>query len=431
MLRLRLHAASRPLPGLVLLALSAGASVPAEPGWQAGVARVEITPRAPMWLAGYAARKRPAEGTAQPLFAKALALQERPDRRLVVVTVDLIGITPALRHAVAVRAQRQFGLPPERLLLNASHTHSGPEYRVRPGREDEARAYTAFLEDKLTALIGAALEQFTPATLTWSEARCGFAMNRRPDHTLPPGHPHRGKVPNPRGPVDHAVPALAIAKPDGVLRAVLFGYACHNTCLSFYRYCGDYAGYAQHYLEEHRSGFTALFLAGCGGDQNPYPRGNDVVPGRTDLELAQFHGRTLANAVEVALVTHPSPVTGPLQVALATVPLAYAAPGRTAHAYPVQVVQFGAGLTLVALGSEVVVDYSLRLKLELAAPGRAIWVAGYSNDYSGYIPSRRVLQEGGYEAAEGWAETVESDIVAQVHALDRQTRGTPESVTRR
>ena len=86
--------------------------------------------------------------------------------------------------------------------------------------------------------------------------------------------------------MDHDVPVLRVDTPEGKLRAVLFGYACHNTTLSFYKFCGDYAGFAQHYLEAAHPDVTALFLLGCGGDQNPYPR-------RT-LELAQQHGRSLA-----------------------------------------------------------------------------------------------------------------------------------------
>ncbi|MCX7009534.1 MAG: hypothetical protein NTY53_20200, partial [Kiritimatiellaeota bacterium] len=78
--------------------------------------------------------------------------------------------------------------------------------------------------------------------------------------------------------------------------------------------------------------------------------------------------------------------------------------------------RFGADLTLVALGCEVVVDYALRLKKELTGEA-AVWIAGYSNDYSGYIPSLRVLKEGGYEAQTGWADSVEERIIGKVHEL--------------
>ena len=392
--------------------------------WQAGLASVVVTPEKDLFMAGYAARKKPAEGKVQDLFAKALALQDEQGGRFVVVTLDLIGVPQPLRQTIAERAQKEFKLPPEALLINASHTHSGPSLRTGPttdkdletARIKDAYEYTQGLQNKLVGLIGKSLASLSPARLTWNKARCGFAMNRRRDYSLPETDPNAKLAPNPRGPVDQEVPALRVEAPDGSLRGVLFGYACHNTCLGFYHYCGDYAGYAQEYLQEHRPGFIALFLQGCAGDQNPYPRNSTAVPGITDLELAQMHGRSLANAVEMAMAVNPQPIRGPVRSAYGEVTLDYANAKRPSHDYPVQVLKLGTDLTLVALGSETVVDYSLRLKRELAGPA-PIWMAGYSNDYCGYIPSLRIQKEGGYEAAAGWAETVEEKIVGKVHEL--------------
>ena len=231
----------------------------------------------------------------------------------------------------------------------------------------------------------------------------------------------------------------------------------HNTTLGFYQWCGDYAGYAQQYIEQAHPGVTALFLTGCGADQNPYPRGK--------LQLADQHGRTLAMAVEAALLPEPRPITGPLRMALAEVPLEFAAiptrdelveaqkkasPYEKRHAtmllenlnkkgclpstypYLVQVVRFGDELVLVALAGEVVVDYSLRLKRELAGP--AVWVAGYANDVFGYVPSARVIKEGGYEAGGAvtysslpspFAPKIEDQIVDKVKELARATQPSP------
>ena len=393
-------------------------------GWKAGTAVVKVTPRKMLWMAGYAARKKPAEGKVQELFAKALALQDEQGGKLVFVTLDLIGVPQAMRRAVADRAEKQFHLPPANLVMNASHTHSGPSLRTTPLTEkdkDDPRArdaweYTQRLQEDILGIIGKSLADMQPARLTWNKARCGFAMNRRRDYSLPPGHPNANKAPNPNGPVDHEVPALRVEASDGALLAALFGYACHNTSLGFYNWCGDYAGFAQEHLQEHRPGFTALFLMGCGGDQNPYPRRSDVVPGITDLELSMQHGRSLSNAVEMALTVNPIPVGGPIRAAYEEIKLAYAKPERPQHDYPVQVIRLGNDLTFITLGSEVVVDYSLRFKRELGGSA-GVWVAGYSNDYTGYVPSLRVLKEGGYEAAAGWAEDVEDRIARKVHEL--------------
>lgn len=399
--------------------------------WKAGLASVVVTPEKFIWMAGYAGRDKPAEGKWQDLFAKALVLEDEGGKRQVIVTLDLIGVPQGLRRRVAAWLEEKHGVPSAGLLMNASHTHSGPELRRRPEPPTEeelknpkvrdAWEYTQDLEKKINGVIDAAFADLRPARLTWNQARAGFAMNRRRDYSLPADHPNANKAPNPAGPVDQSVPALRIESPEGEARGVLFGYACHNTCLGAYHWCGDYAGYAQEYLQQHRPGFTAMFVTGCGADQNPYPRRSGVVPGVSDLELTQQHGRSLANAVEMAMTANPIGVTGPLRHAYEEVTLSYEDTKRTPHQYPVQVIHFGDTLKMVTLGSEVVVDYSLRLKKELAGAA-AVWVAGYSNDYSGYIPSTRIQEEGGYEAATGWARGIEEIIVGKVLELNQSLK---------
>src|SRR5687767_13643181 len=270
--------------------------------WKAGVASAVITPDQPMWMAGYASRTNISQGKATELYAKALVLDDTRGARLVIVTLDLIAVPRSLRDRLEAGLSKEHGLPRESLLLNCSHTHSGPEFRMRPGRRDWAmfgkegmpgtqsgEAYGRDLETKVLDLVRRAVADSAPAVLSYQHSRCGFAMNRR---TLV--GTNYNNFPNPDGPVDQEVPVLRVENPGGKLRAVLFGYACHNTTVAFYQFCGDYAGYAQEYLEEAHPGTAALFLTGCGGDQNPYPRGT--------LEQAQQHGRSLANAVEAALL---------------------------------------------------------------------------------------------------------------------------------
>lgn len=432
--------------------------------WQAGIARATITPAEPMWMAGYAARTKPSEGKVHDLHAKALALQDADGARLIIVTVDLIGIDRGIRKWVEKEVKRRFRLGPESLLINASHTHSGPVlrqtrysiygdslYGLTPEQVEQCRIYSERLQGQIADLVGAALENLAPARLAYTHARAGFAMNRR----LNPGQGYRISA-NPDGPVDHDVPVLRVGGPDGALRALVFGYACHCTTLSFYQFCGDYAGFAQEYLEQAHPGTTALFVAGCGADQNPYPRHGDGA-----LEFCRQHGRALANAVEAALLGPPRPVGGPLRTAWEEITLEFAEPPSrealeqqakskdkydrahaefllqeldrngaitTTYPYPVQMIRFGDTVTMVALAGEVVVDYSLRFKRELAGP--AVWVAGYSNDVFGYVPSLRVLKEGGYEGGGAmrytplpgpFAPSVEQRIVKAVHKLARET----------
>lgn len=432
-------------------------AVSVEAGWKAAATKAKVTPTESMWMAGYASRNKPSEGVTQDLFAKALVLEDDGGQRLAIITLDLIGVPRMLREAVERQVQQQFQLPPQSLLMNASHTHCGPELRVPRAESDagpdssraaQAAAYSARLQMVIVGLIGEALGQLEPVQLNYSHARCGFAMNRR----LPTGNGYQNS-PYPDGPVDHDVPVLRV-ETDGKLRAILFGYACHNTTLSFYQFCGDYAGYAQEYLEAAHPETVALFVTGCGADQNPYPRGQ--------LEQCQQHGRALANAVEAALLPKPKPVNGPLSLALDTSVLQFAPPpdragleertksknvyearhaqrmlrqldetGKIPLEYPylAQVIRFGRDLTLIALSGEVVVDFSLRLKRELA--DETVWMAGYSNDVFGYVPSRRVVIEGGYEGGGAmlytglpgpFAEDVEDRIFATVYELLKRTR---------
>jgi hypothetical protein len=442
------------LPLILSITLCSLSLHAADPDWKAAASKVVITPKDTMWMAGYSSRNKPAEGAAQDLFAKALALQDTQGNRFVVVTMDLIGVPRTLRDDLVKRLGETQHLPAESVLFNASHTHCGPEYRFggvgadspEIGRRQQADAYGVWLEEALFKLVGDALAHLAPAQVTYHHARCGYAMNRR----LPIDGTFRNS-PYPDGPVDQDVPVLRVTGADGKEMAILFGYACHNTTLPFYQWCGDHAGYAQEYIEAAHPGAIALYMQGCGGDQNPYPRGK--------IELAKMHGQSLATAVDAALTATSQAIHGPLKenfadadIDFAHVPtraeldeqaqskngldashakklLARLDAGETlpAHyAYPVQVVRFGDGLTFVGLAGETVVDYSLRLKRELA--GGPVWVAGYCNDVMTYIPTRRVLEEGGYEGVDAikftalpgpWAPTIEERIVGKVHDLVR------------
>lgn len=455
--------------GYLLLCLSLASCLSAaDAPWRAGVATRKLTPPGPIWLAGYANRTAPSDGVALDLFGKALALDDGAGGRVVIVTLDLIGVPAALRAHAEKAAAEKFGLRPHEFLLNASHTHSAPQVspdrmvlerafsqNAKPADIAAVAAFEIFLRETVLDLIGESLRTAAPARLEFSQARAGFAMNRRrpePNGTL-------SNNPYPAGPVDHDVPVLKVTGAEGKIRAILFGYACHNTTLSGSKVSSDYAGNAQKYLEASYPGATALFLMGCAGDQNPYPRGA-MVPGQSADDLASQHGRALANAVVTALVTRLRPVAPPLRSTLGhamldyspldTAALArYRAPEHTPPvlerartlqeaqrrgerpaplACPVQVVQFGADLTLVAIGGEPVVDYALRLKRELAGPA-AVWVAGYTNDYFGYLGSRRVIEEGGYEGGDAntrilnhpgrFTVGAEDTVVAKIHELRR------------
>jgi hypothetical protein len=431
-------------------------------GWKAGAASEKITPAAPMWMAGYGGRDHPATGLLNDLWAKALVLEDAQGKQVAIVTLDLVGIGPDVTEPVLAELAGLHHLPASHVAFCCSHTHSGPVVgnNLRTMHYDLVDAqqqkriddYAARLRRQLVELVGRAIDNLAPAQLFYSQGTATFATNRRNNKEDAVERLRaEGKL---VGPFDHDVPVLKVADTDGKLKAVLFGYACHATVLSGYDWSSDYPGFAQSELESRHPGCTALFFAGCGADQNPLPR--------RKVELAQQHGRDLAAAVDAVLASSLRPLEGDLTVAATRVELALAeAPSRerveqdakssdkfvagrgrhylslldagkpipATYSYPVQVWRLGSGPTLVTLGGEVVVDYALRLK---QSHGRdATWVAGYTNDVMAYIPSRRVLAEGGYEGGGAmvyyglpspWKPDVVEKIVAAVERLLAETK---------
>ena len=436
----------------ILVLLSATAT--AADTWKAGVAKANITPETPMWMAGYAARTRPAEGKMTELWAKALVLEDAAGKRAVLVTLDLVGIDRALSNAIRDDLKEKHGLSRDAVAINCSHTHSGPVvarnlrpmhfYALEKDQQDLVRQYADKLQATVVETVGRALATLKPSKLEWGSGTTYFAVNRRNNKAdaVPMLRAENKLV----GPFDHDVPVLAVKSEQGKLLAVAFGYACHATVLDGYEWSGDYPGFAQIELEKAHPDCVALFWAGCGADQNPLPR--------RQRELAETYGKQLAAAVSDVLAGPLTAIEPKLKTTYSEIDLPLAPlpsrddlvaqtqdsnkyivmrakmlledldagqPLAATYPYPVQTWKLGQDVQWLFLGGEVVVDYAIRFKAELS--GTKTWVAGYTNDVMAYIPSRRVLIEGGYEGGGAmvyyglptvWSDQVETKIAAQV-----------------
>jgi neutral ceramidase len=443
---------------MLALAWLAGSLLAADqPLWKASTARANITPTQPLWMAGFASRTNPATGKFMDLWIKALALEDSHGHRAVILTSDLLGIPQSIYQHTCASLKAKFALEPDQILLSASHTHCGPVlrgalydvYPLNAAQISLIEKYSDDLEAKIVETVGKALADLAPARLAASQGSAGFAVNRR--NNPEPSVPNLIAEGALKGPVDHSVPVLAVCLPDGKLKAVLFGYACHNTVMDFYKWCGDYAGFAQLALEKSHPDANAMFFIGCGADQNALPR--------RQIELAERYGNMLAAAVEEALLAPPRTLSPELRTTMemvtlnlgpapteaeldklktdktpmtrrwATRQLADLKAGKPfirSYPLPVQAWKFGGQQLLITLGGEPVVDWALKFKQEF---GPQTWVAGYCNDVMNYIPSLRVLKEDvpplasarwGYEGAHAtmvyglpasrWADDVE-DLV--------------------
>jgi hypothetical protein len=409
--------------------------------WKVGVAKAVITPETTIWLAGYGSKRVP-EGKLHDLWMKVLALEDSSGRRAVMVTTDHMGIPKPMYENMYKNVHERFGLDRSQIMFAFSHNHCGPRlagdlidyYPEEAEQVALVEEYTKLMEAKTVETVAEALSRLAPATLAIGEGHCTFAVNRRNNREadlpalIASGQPFKG-------PMDHAVPLLTVSR-EGRLDAVLFGYACHPTTLTFTYYCGDYPGFAQLALEKNHPGITAMFFNTCGGDQNPLPR-------RT-VELCEKYGNMLAESVEKAL-TQPAKPVAPrlrtafedLQAGLSNKSAIYARwsarmlkkldAGETfasSYPYPIHAWKLGHNLLIIGMGGEAVVDYSLRFKKEF---GPNTWTCGYADDLVAYIPSRRVWEEGGYEGgpylyeyghpALRWAGDVEERVAGTVPRL--------------
>lgn len=413
-----------------------------------GAASVDITPDYPVRLSGYGGRRAPNTGISQRIFAKALAIGKDADGPAVLVTVDNCGVPASMRDEVVRRLKTKTRVTDERFAISSSHTHCAPMLvGVLPnlfGMDIPAEhvpaieRYTRELTDHIEEAALAALADRKPATLAWSVGKVGFANNRRKF---------------PQKPVDHDLPVLRATGADGGVRVIFTSYACHCTTLAIDEIHGDWAGCAQEALQREFPGAIALTAIGCGADQNPNPR-------RT-MELVRQYGEDLGAEAKRLVQNEMTPVNGPLacqtrqiELAFDTLPtreewqtlaasktpaIAYHATKNLARLdhgealptqlpYLVQTWSFGDDLAMVFLPGEVTVDYSLRIKREF--DHARMWVNAYSNDVPCYIPSRRVLDEGGYEGAGAmvyydrptkFAPDLEERILQAVHAVTPAT----------
>jgi Neutral/alkaline non-lysosomal ceramidase, N-terminal len=427
----------------------------AKNGWKAGTARVVITPEESLWMAGYASRDHIAEGKLHELWSKALVIEDAGGKRAVLISNDLISIPKNISDNIRDRVEVRYGLSRSQIILNYSHTHSGPVlyntfssiYPLDDDQIKKIKSYSKLLEDQIVELVGKAIQSMVPAQIFSQNGVSRFQVNRRNNVEK-----LSARFTELNGPNDYAVPVIKVVGEDGEMIAVAFGYACHATVLNIYDYSGDFPGFAQIELEKLHPGVTAMFLQGAGADQNPLPR-------RT-IPLAQQYGRTLAAAVERVLNEDMRKLSPVLKTAYSEIDIKYSKSPPTKeeliaiikessktpdylklnakflinrleqgdifkdyYPYPCQTWMIGEQ-PLIAMGGELVIDYTIELKKIF---GPDIFVLGYSNDVMAYIPSKAILEEGGYEGTRSaifttpWNRDIQSQILTEMIRLAAKT----------
>ncbi|MFC1453701.1 neutral/alkaline non-lysosomal ceramidase N-terminal domain-containing protein [Verrucomicrobiota bacterium] len=395
-----------------------------------GLSSVPITPTEPIWLYGYMTEQRhkPFEGKMHDLYANAIAFEDAGGERSVLITLDLCVLRKRESERLITRLTEQTGLPPERIVVNLSHTHSGPmigeedprRFPVPPEMKKKIADYTDWLIERIADSTTAALTDLRPAKVSWGRGKAGFVRNRR---KYDAEGRYSGMGPNPDGFSDPRVTVLRIDEPDGTLRGLVCSLACHAVTLgpTNLMLCGDYPGFAKQFLAERHPNVVSLFVQGCGADANSDPRSTP-----DQMEWAQRHGRELADEVDRVMTGDMAPIRGPIQRVREWLDLPLRQRSRaelekeangpdstahnprrilelldrgetpvTNHRAPIGMWRLGEDLTLVALPGETVSEYIPRME-KIVDPGR-LWIAGYCNEVFGYLPTAKIIREGGYE----------------------------------
>lgn len=421
--------------------------------WKAGVSKVNITPKVPIWMAGYGGRDHPSEDVIHPIWIKALALEDVSGMQAVLITSDLLAMPKALSDRIRAGLKAKFGLEKSQIIINSSHTHSGPVlenslsdiYPMNTEQKEQVSLYSNALVNQMFILVEEAFASMQAAHLFVENGVTRFQVNRR--NNVENALEGTSDL---KGPNDYSVPVIKVTNEAGEIMAIAFGYACHPTVMGDYAISGDYPGFAQIELEKTYPGAVALFFQGAGADQNPLPR-------RT-IFLAQQYGKSLAAAVERVVSEDMRPLEASIHTAYSEVDLALATPPSMealskfiasasgyqkrwatrmqeerskgietmkSYPFPVQVWKLG-DQPIMILGGETVIEYAIQLKKIF---GQQLFVLGYSNDVMAYIPSTTILREGGYEGASSqmvyglpstWDPNIEVDILQEFLILAGQ-----------
>ena len=410
----------------------------------------EVLPdRAPLWAGAAKTQITPAiggllqsgmtvtsTGVLDDLYSTAVVLDDG-STKVALVGNDLIYMEASLAVAIRARIAAQTGIPGDHVLLNASHTHSGPSISVlSPDPVD--MEYRDWVIQRIADTVARADAALEPASLAIGEAEGLFAINRRKvvDGTS-------SMLPNYEDTVDNRARVLRVDRLDGSLLAIVFSVACHGTGFDYRGIPvigGDYISPAKDEIE--RSFATegapiAVFLTGCGGNIRPRvltPDGDRFHP-CSAAEIRAIGRGAGAVAVRAARESHMA-VGYPIAVAREQLPLSpskirpqidelksYRAEPRrnrwvtwadyliekleNGEQLPktvdmeVQVLRLG-GVCIVAMGGEVFVEFGLAIERALQESHRAqmALTLGYSNSEVGYVCTASSYPEGGSEPAD-------------------------------
>ncbi|MDF2668256.1 MAG: hypothetical protein K0R67_562 [Paenibacillus sp.] len=428
------------------------------------VSKQSMTPTQPVFMAGFGGRTRKSEGVLDELYIKTVLLSAGRD--LLIVVFDALGADRGFVLGVKEALYERFGLEAADVLLHFTHTHAslhltGEHSELRRGNyslgqdswhEDSSTidytedvVYYRWIRDTVVALVKRCYAELQPGSLKLATGRTRAAISRR--RMAEDGVQW---APAPDAEIDDELTVLTLTDEQDQVKAVLFNLGCHPTAMGSDNYLlsSEFVGHACKKLEEERAGEVVVFLQGSAGDLKPrHSVDGDGFKSCTPEEM-RAAGDQLAGEVSQALAKGTFVgIEGPFRSMLASIDLNTAPPdellmasllsGESGEYYRraaqrtimaersgivktklplyVQTWMLSERVVLVALESEIPTEYSLKLKRDY--PDKLLVVLGYSNGVYSYIPTRKILEEGGYEADHPFTIGFKSRFVQETEEL--------------
>ena len=369
---------------------------------KAGFSKTCITPPVGARMSGFAWRdeQRGAESVHDDLHARVLYVEHNGEAALI-AGFDLLFFSRENADRLKCAIGRELDLSPRQILLNTSHTHTGPcvDTWNHDGSVPPDLKYMAAVESALIRAAKQAKAAASEVTVHAGAGRARLPVSRR----RPNGNGGTDFRPNPEGTVLDHLPVCLLKDKQGSPVCLLYSVSCHPSTIGGWSISADYPGVACDLIDEHLGAPGSLFLQGAGGDAKACVIADgidDAGPcwrqgGWDDVAAA---GRIVAGEVvrrldagleeyDPALRTDITEMEWPLQ------PL----PARQTPAARLlaQRVQIADGVRLVAIEGELVAELG-RLIFDACEPG-ITFALGYSNGTGLYLPTSRMLSEGGYE----------------------------------
>jgi hypothetical protein len=238
---------------------------------KAGWATIEITPPLGLPMGGRGARFSPGERVLDPLLGQATLLEDAGGHWMAIVSLDLIGLGPENAANIQSAIGQVTGIPPASILVNCSHTHSGPmtHWSRMASLEVKSSAMLEYEQELVFAIqkaAGEAMRSMRPAEIGWHEGTCDIGINRR---RVVDGEMQM--CPNPEGAYNRQLTVLQLKTDRG--QAVIFSHGCHPVIVYGHDWTAissEWPGRARGFIRESLGqGTHVQFLQGLAGDVRP------------------------------------------------------------------------------------------------------------------------------------------------------------------